>query len=67
MKAITLNEAASRLSVCYETMRRKAQAGEIPAFKLGAGREWRILEDDFLKYVRDQYSPNVGGAGDART
>jgi excisionase family DNA binding protein len=54
--AITLYEAAKRLNLAYETVRRKANCGAIPAFKLGGVGQWRIFEDDLLDYARGQYA-----------
>lgn len=56
-KALTIEEAAQSLSVSYETLRRKIQLGEIPAFRLGqSGRQWRIFEEDLVQYAQSQYS-----------
>lgn len=54
--AITLQDAAARLGVTYETLRRKAFQKKIPAFKVGGSGQWRIFEEDLLDYVRGQYA-----------
>jgi excisionase family DNA binding protein len=54
-EAISLHEAAQRLNLAYETIRRKANCGAIPAFKLGGVGQWRIFEDDLIDYARGQY------------
>jgi excisionase family DNA binding protein len=55
-EAITLADAAKRLNLAYETIRRKANCGAIPAFKLGGVGQWRIFEDDLIDYARGQYA-----------
>lgn len=54
-EAMTLADAAKKLSMTYETLRRKASKGTIPAFKVGGVGQWRIFEDDLLRCVRGQY------------
>lgn len=39
---ITVHEAASKLSCCEETIRRMIRRNQIPAQKIGAGRDYRI-------------------------
>jgi excisionase family DNA binding protein len=49
-KTLTLQEAAELLHMHPETLRQRAQAGEIRAAK--PGRSWVFLEEDLLDYLR---------------
>ncbi|QKI88909.1 helix-turn-helix domain-containing protein [Thiomicrorhabdus xiamenensis] len=53
-KLLTLSQAANYLGCNPETVRRHAQAGKIPAAKLG--RKWVFIEQDLAQYLRNQYS-----------
>ncbi len=53
--ALTLYQAAEQLNLAYETIRRKANCGALPAFRLGGVGQWRIFEDDLIDYARGQY------------
>ena len=53
MKIIELNEAADLLKISPETLRRKAQTGEVPAAK--PGKQWIFIPEDLITYVRSKY------------
>ncbi|WP_321276240.1 helix-turn-helix domain-containing protein [Thiomicrorhabdus indica] len=53
-KLLTLSQAANYLGCNPETVRRHAQAGKIPAAKLG--RKWVFIEQDLAQFLRNQYS-----------
>jgi len=50
---INLVEAAILLKMSPETLRRKAQAGEVPTFK--SGKIWIFIYVDLILYIRSQY------------
>jgi len=52
-KPIDTKEAAIFLHISEETLRRKAQSGEIPASKSGKG--WIYVKEDLIKYIRSLY------------
>ena len=52
-KILDKNEAATFLKMAPETLRRKAQTGEIPACK--SGKNWIFVDVDLLLYIRSQY------------
>lgn len=51
MEYLTLPEAAARLGVSHDTIRRAIKGGRLPAV-LVAGR-YRILADDLRRLVKD--------------
>ena len=53
MEIIELNEAAILLKMSPETLRRKAQTGEVPAAK--PGKQWIFIPDDLFSYIRSEY------------
>jgi len=53
-ETLDLQAAAAFLLVHWQTLRAKAQAGEVPAAKLG--RRWVFLKADLVAYLRSQYS-----------
>ena len=50
-RLLSIDEAASRLSLSPLTVADKLRAGELPGFKLG--RLWRPSEADLDRYVRE--------------
>jgi excisionase family DNA binding protein len=54
LDTFNLLEAADYLKVHWQTLRRKAKSGEIPAAKLG--RRWVFLQIDLVSYLRSHYS-----------
>jgi len=50
---ISLVEAAILLKMSPETLRRKAQTGEVPAYK--SGKNWIFVDEDLLLYIRSKY------------
>lgn len=52
-KTLTLNQAAEFLHCNPETVRRLAQAGQIPCGKLG--RKWVFIQQDLEQHIRKQY------------
>jgi len=50
---LDINEAATFLKIAPETLRRKAQTGEIPAYK--PGKNWIFVDEDLLLHIRSQY------------
>lgn len=56
---LTLEEAAIYLRVSVDCLKKKAQRGEFPAYKLGRTSAWRVDREDLLGYqrrIREQYS-----------
>ena len=53
MKTLTLVEAAERLKMHPQTLRRLAQAGKVPAAK--PGKHWCFLEADLVAWFRGLY------------
>ena len=49
-----LVHAADFLKLHWQTLRKKAKSGEIPAAKLG--RRWVFLKVDLVSYLRSHYS-----------
>lgn len=47
---LTIPEAAARLGVSPDTIRRRIESGALPAWKFA--RKWRLLESDVLDLVR---------------
>ncbi len=65
IQTLSLAEAAAFLGLHPVTLRRKTKAGDVPGFK--AGKSWRYVEIDLLKYARSQYAPralqgDIGGS-----
>ena len=54
IQIITLEEAAVILRMTPEGLRRKAAAGEIPAFK--PGKRWCFIEEDLVQHLRSLYT-----------
>lgn len=52
-KIINLIEAATLFKISPETLRRKAQVGEVPAYK--PGKSWIFIYVDLISYIRSQY------------
>ncbi len=46
----TISQAAGRLNVSVQTVKRRIEAGRIQARK--EGQEWRIKESELLRYIR---------------
>ena len=61
MKTFDINQAAEFLGAHKETVRRRVACGEIPAVKIGKG--WRFIQQDFVLYMRYQYSNGVTSQG----
>jgi excisionase family DNA binding protein len=55
-RAISLHDVAKRLGYSYETVRRLAVSGRIPAFKLG---RWKVYEDEFDNFVAKLQTENA--------
>jgi excisionase family DNA binding protein len=53
MRTLTLEEAAAFLHVHPNTLRQKAQDGEIPGSK--PGKRWVFLDVDLADYLRSNY------------
>ena len=49
---LTLEEAAIYLRVSVDCLKKKAQRGEFPAYKLGRTSGWRVDRDDLFAYQR---------------
>ncbi len=47
---LTISQAAGRLNVSVQTVKRRIEAGRIQARK--EGQEWRIKESELLRYMR---------------
>jgi excisionase family DNA binding protein len=46
---LTAQEAASYLRLCPDSIKRKARASELPAFKVG--RQWRFRKADLDEWI----------------
>lgn len=57
MKTYNLQETANFLKVHAETVSRLAKSGQLPGAKIG--RAWVFLEDDLIKYLREQIQSQV--------
>ena len=53
-ETFNLMRAAQFLQLHWQTLRKKAKSGEIPAAKLG--RRWVFLKVDLVSYLRSHYS-----------
>jgi excisionase family DNA binding protein len=51
-KFMTVKEICALLKITRGTVIRWIRTGELQAFKLGAGRSWRIRRADFLKFTK---------------
>jgi excisionase family DNA binding protein len=51
-RIMTVGEIAEYLSLDPQTVSRKAQSGELPAFKVG--NRWRFDREDIDKWIREQ-------------
>ena len=51
-RIMTVNEVADYLSLDPQTVSRKAQSGELPAFKVG--NRWRFDRQDIDKWIGDK-------------
>ena len=51
-RIMTVGEIAEYLSLDPQTVSRKAQSGELPAFKVG--NRWRFDKEDIDRWIRDQ-------------
>lgn len=51
-RLLTLNDAAARLSLDRETIRRYLQAGKLKGHKI-AGWKWRIKEEDLESFIKE--------------
>lgn len=47
---LTVPEVAKRLRVCLATVWKMLRNGTLKGHRIGAGREWRILERDLAKF-----------------
>ena len=54
MEIIEINEAAKRMHMSVECLRRRAKKGSIPADK--PGKCWVFVREDLIAYIRSQYS-----------
>jgi excisionase family DNA binding protein len=52
--SLNLAEAAAFLGIHGDTLRERAASGIIPGAKIG--KEWRFLDVDLAKYLREQYA-----------
>lgn len=55
-----LHEVASRIGVAYETARRWASAGMIPAFKFHEGGHWVAHANDIDEFIERRKNPTAG-------
>lgn len=55
-RVMSLRHVAKRLGLTYETVRRMAVAGRIPAFKLG---RWSVYEDELDSLVKRLQTENA--------
>lgn len=55
-QTLDLYEAAEMLGMAYETVRRWAREGKIPAFRIGANGRWRIMRVDLETFIQSQYA-----------
>jgi excisionase family DNA binding protein len=51
-RAIKLQDAAEQLGVSYETARRWATTGKLPAVKLNGEGQWRCWTDQLDEFVQ---------------
>lgn len=51
---LTLDQAATRLQMNPESLRRKVKCGEVPGAKVG--RAWLFYEPDLVAHLRSLYS-----------
>ena len=58
----TVKEVALYLKVNERTICRMAEAGRIPAFRIG--NTWRIKESDLSAWIKNQYSEEVDNVTD---
>ena len=54
MDSLDLHDAADFLKMHWQTLRAKAQSGEIPGAKLG--KRWVFLKEDLVSYIREHYA-----------
>jgi len=52
-RTLTLDEAATMLHVCTETVSECIRARGLPAAKVG--RAWVLIDDDVINWLRQQY------------
>ena len=53
-QTFNLREAADFLKIHWQTLRKSACAGEVPAARIG--RRWVFLREDLVSYLRSHYS-----------
>ena len=61
-QVLTVKEVAQYLKVNERTIYRMAEAGRIPAFRIG--NTWRIRESDLNVWIKNQYSEEVDNVTD---
>ncbi|MBE3126329.1 MAG: helix-turn-helix domain-containing protein [Acidobacteria bacterium] len=49
---LTVEEICSLLKVERHTVARWISSGQLPAFKPGGGRFWRVRRQDFQKFIK---------------
>ena len=52
-QVLTFKEVAKYLKVNERTIYRMAEAGRLPAFKIG--NSWRVRESDLNAWIQEQY------------
>jgi excisionase family DNA binding protein len=52
-QVLTVKEVAKYLKVNERTIYRMAEAGRLPAFKIG--NSWRVRESDLNAWIQEQY------------
>ncbi len=57
----TCADVAKLFHCTVEKVQRMAQAGDIPAFRLG--QEWRLRKEDVMAYIEGQIMGKANGAG----
>lgn len=61
-KVLSLHQVATRLGFSYETVRRMAVSGRIPAFKLGRWKAYADEIDNFVAKLQTQNAERGQGA-----
>jgi len=58
-KMLTVEDVSKLLNRKPNTVRMKAHSGEIPYF-FKVGRDWRIMEDDFYRWINELKEMSIG-------
>jgi len=54
METLDLKQAADYLKMHWQTLRKKANTGEIPGAKVG--KQWVFIKDDLVSLIRSKYA-----------